>query len=48
MAREMTTKAQEAIASALQAASAAGNPQDAPRTVGATHSNYLEERSHGT
>ena len=27
MAREMTTKAQEAIASALQAASAAGNPQ---------------------
>ena len=30
MAREMTTKAQEAIASALQAASAAGNPQVEP------------------
>ena len=30
MAREMTTKAQEAIASVLQAASAAGNPQVEP------------------
>lgn len=30
MAREMTSKAQEAIASALQAASAAGNPQVEP------------------
>ena len=30
MAREMTTKAQEAIASALQAASAVGNPQVEP------------------
>jgi len=30
MAREMTTKAQEAIASALQAAAAAGNPQVEP------------------
>ncbi|OFQ22469.1 ATP-dependent chaperone ClpB [Actinomyces sp. HMSC062G12] len=30
MAREMTTKAQEAVASALQAASAAGNPQVEP------------------
>ena len=30
MAREMTTKAQEAIASALQAASVAGNPQVEP------------------
>ena len=30
MAREMTTKAQEAIASALQAASAAGNPRVEP------------------
>ena len=30
MAREMTTKAQEAVASALQSASAAGNPQVEP------------------
>ena len=30
MAREMTTKAQEAVSSALQAASAAGNPQVEP------------------
>ena len=30
MAREMTTKAQEAVSSALQAAGAAGNPQVEP------------------
>ena len=30
MAREMTTKAQEAVSSALQAAAAAGNPQVEP------------------